>query len=46
MSLFISKFPSINISYSQDDLEYLKTLDSNINAMEDIVKCEDDIFVI
>jgi hypothetical protein len=43
---FYPKSPAFVVPYRAEDLEYIKTLDANINVIEDIIKCDDNIYVI
>jgi hypothetical protein len=45
VELFVPKNPNINIPYKAEDLDYLKSLDSNLNTVEDINKCDENIYV-
>jgi hypothetical protein len=42
---FYPKSPAFVIPYRTEDLEYIKTLDANINAIEDILKSDDNTYV-
>jgi len=42
LDLFVAKCPGFHLLYTQADFEYFKTLDPNINAIDDIFKCAPD----
>ena len=42
---FIKSSPNFNIIYTQEDLDYYKTLDGGINTIEDILKLDDTVYV-
>jgi hypothetical protein len=42
---FIKSSPNFNIIYTQEDLDYYKTLEGGINTIEDILKLDDTLYV-
>jgi hypothetical protein len=45
LETFYHKSPPFVIPYRIEDLEYIKLLDGGVSAMEDIIKCDDTIYV-
>ncbi len=46
LDAYISKATPFYILYTADDLEYFKTIDPTIASIDDILKLEENIFVI
>jgi hypothetical protein len=42
----IKSSPNFNIIYTLEDLDYYKTLDGGINTVEDILKLDDNLYVL
>ena len=45
LEIFMPKFPQVNISLPEAIFEEIKKLDPNVNSVEDLIKCDDKIWV-
>jgi len=45
LDLFLPRMPSVILVCTPEDLEQLKTLEPSLNGLEDLVKCDDPVFV-